>query len=435
MNRRQVVPAGMAAAGGLMFPEAAAFAKTLKANSKSDQSAVLAEATAAAGREGGVVQLPAGRFIASGVQINETLVIAGVPGRTQLVSADGAPVFSIKGGRDVVLQGLDFETATNQDAAGRSALVVAQSSEALTIRDCRFSGGAGGLVLEGCSGRVSDCRFSGHAATGLFANDSRGLLISGNTVADCGNNGIQVWRPAAGEDGTIVSHNRIARIAANDGGSGQNGNGINVFRAANVVVSNNRISDCAYSAIRNNAGSNCQISGNTISRTGEVAIYVEFGFEGCVVSGNVIEDVGFGISVTNFNEGGRLAVIANNLVRNCRGGTTAGVTAGGGIFAEADTAITGNTIEQAKDFGIGLGWGLHCRDLAVTGNTVRACGRGVTVSLSDGALPVLIANNLIAESREAAIMGMDYGRPVTADVAKPGADIPANIQMSGNLIR
>ena len=31
-----------------------------------------------------------------------------------------------------------------------------------------------------------------------------------------------------------------------------------------------------------------------------------------------------------------------------------------GIYAEADTAITGNVIEGAKNFGLMLGWGAIC---------------------------------------------------------------------------
>ena len=74
--------------------------------------------------------------------------------------------------------------------------------------------------------------------------------------------------------------NRIEDIAAKRGGSGQNGNAINVFRADNVTVRGNRIRNAAFTAVRGNAASNLQVTGNTISDVGEVAIYAEFGFEG-----------------------------------------------------------------------------------------------------------------------------------------------------------
>jgi hypothetical protein len=73
-------------------------------------------------------------------------------------------------------------------------------------------------------------------------------------VRDCANGGILVHRWSVGEDATIVARNRVMRIAARAGGTGQNGNGINIFRAGNVMVTDNHVSDCAFSAIRANSG-------------------------------------------------------------------------------------------------------------------------------------------------------------------------------------
>ena len=119
--------------------------------------------------------------------------------------------------------------------------------------------------------------------------DAAGLEIAHNDIADCGNNGIQVWRSEAGEDGSTVTANRIVRIRADGGGSGENGNGVNVFRAGSVLVSGNRITDCAYSAVRGNASSDIQIIANSCARLGEVAIYAEFGFEGALIANNLVD--------------------------------------------------------------------------------------------------------------------------------------------------
>jgi hypothetical protein len=81
------------------------------------------------------------------------------------------------------------------------------------------------------AGRISDCEIGDIAKGGLFSEDAAGLEITHNHVRDCGDNGILVWRSELGEDGTIVTGNRIERVATNSGGSGQNGNGVNVFRA------------------------------------------------------------------------------------------------------------------------------------------------------------------------------------------------------------
>ncbi|HUR42597.1 MAG TPA: TIGR03808 family TAT-translocated repetitive protein [Aestuariivirga sp.] len=374
-------------------------------------------------RDGGVLRLPAGSFKVSGLRITGSVQVEGVPGLTTLVSEGGSALI-IEDADDVTISGVNFEGGE----------VLARNAKRLKLEACGFiNSKAGGLRLENCSGRVCGNNFSDIAQTALFARDSQGLEIFGNHVHDIGNNGIQVWTSAPTEDGTIISNNRVERIKARDGGTGQNGNGINIYKASNVMVSGNRISDCAFSAIRNNSGSNCQIIGNSISRTGEVAIYCEFAFEGAVVSNNLIEDVAFGISLTNFNEGGRLAVIANNLVRKVKGGGSLAYTSAVGIAAEADATLTGNVIEEAADAGINLGWGKYCRNLSASGNLIRNCGRGIAFSASIGAGPVMITGNNISGAK-AAIQGMNFAEPVTEDLALASATIPPGSMIQGNLI-
>lgn len=386
-------------------------------------------ATASDGR----LDLPAGEIVASGIAIDRALTISGVAGRTRLISPDGRPVFIVASPEPVVLSGLTFSTSAQSGTD--SILLMGRGAGHLNVVDCHFEGTPGsGVRLEGCAGRISNNSFTRIGKTALFARDSRGLEISGNTVIDIGNNGIQVWTSEPREDGSSIVNNRIARIRADDGGSGQNGNGINVYRAGNVTVSGNRISDCTFSAVRNNGGSNCQIISNSISRMGEVAIYCEFGFEGAVVSGNVIEDVALGVSITNFNDGGRLAVVANNVIRNVKGGGTLPNTNGVGIGAEADTSVTGNVIDDARDTGISLGWGRYSRNLMATGNLVRNCGRGIAFSAVTGADGVLISSNRISGARQGSIVGTDHGTPVTPDLGLPGADVPAGVKIEGNLV-
>jgi uncharacterized secreted repeat protein (TIGR03808 family) len=379
---------------------------------------------------GGSLELPQGDFVASGIPINRGLTIIGQGERTRLISPDDRPIFIIAATEAVTLRGLSF---SGPALAQSEALVTAARSPGLLIDMCSFSDSpTGGLHLEGCGGAVTGCHFSRIATTALFARDSTGLDISGNRLEDIGNNGIQVWTSEPAEDGTRVTNNQIVRVAAKAGGTGQNGNGINVYRAGNVIVTGNRISDCAFSAIRNNSGSACLIASNAISRIGEVAIYCEFGFEGAVVSGNILDDVALGISITNFNEGGRLAAVTGNVIRKVTGGGSLDYTRGVGIAAEADTAITGNVIDGAVDTGISLGWGGYSRNLSATGNVLRDCGIGIGFSVTGGAGPVLVANNRISGSRIGSIMGTDHGKPATPDLARGGAEVTQGI-ISGNL--
>ncbi len=115
------------------------------------------------------------------------------------------------------------------------------------------------------------------------------LVITANTIRNGGNGGIRIWQSVKRHDGSIVADNTIEDIEARAGGTGENGNAINVFRAADVIVRNNIIRRAAYSAIRGNASSNMQIIGNNCAALKETALYAEFDFEGAIVADNVVD--------------------------------------------------------------------------------------------------------------------------------------------------
>ncbi len=417
LSRRTVLP-GLALLPAAATPVAAAKIKNL------------ASAVAEAMESGSALVLPPGDIIAETIRIDRGVAISGVPGQTRIISKSGKPVFTIATGESVSLHGLSF---SGNDQV-QEPLLRADNSPLLDISGCTFANAADtALHLEGSGGRITGNRFTRIVRSGIFARDSRGLTISGNTLTDIGNNAIQVWTSAPAEDGTIVSNNRIARVDYTDGGTGQNGNGIIIFRAGNVIVEGNRISDCAFTAVRNNAGANCHIVNNNISRMGEVAIYCEFAFEGAVVSGNIIEDTGLGISVTNFDYKGRLATVANNVVRRCKGPGVLKETSGTGIHCEGDATVTGNVVEETRDSGISLGWGPHSRTLMATGNIVRDARIGIRFSMTKGADVVMIANNRISGAKELSIAGYDHWDAVTGDLSLPGAEIPQGVLIKDNL--
>jgi uncharacterized secreted repeat protein (TIGR03808 family) len=206
-----------------------------------------------------------------------------------------------------------------------------------------------------------------------------------------------------------------------------------------VIVRGNRIRGCAFSAVRGNAASNIQIVGNSISDAGEVALYSEFGFEAAIIASNTVDGAAIGVSVTNFNDGGRLAVVQGNIIRNLKSQRPAsadpGDAAGIGIAVEADSAVTGNVVENAPLAGIMLGFGRYLRDVAATGNVVRKADIGIAVSVTPGAAAALIANNVITDFGRGAILGMAGAKAVTADLAQGGAERYAHLTISGNRAR
>jgi uncharacterized secreted repeat protein (TIGR03808 family) len=269
--------------------------------------------------------------------------------------------------------------------------------------------------------------------------DALGLIVSRNTIQRTNDNGIEILRTSIGDDGTLVADNRIEDIKAGPGGSGQYGNAINAFRAGNVIVRGNRIRNCDYSAVRGNSASNIQISGNSVSDVREVALYSEFSFEGAVIANNTVDGAAVGVSVCNFNEGGRIAVVQGNVIRNLLPkrpiGTAPDDDAGVGIYIEADSSVTGNVIENAPSFGIVAGWGKYLRDVAITGNVIRNSFVGIGVSVVPGAGTALVNNNMISETPRGAVVGLDHARAVTTDLSLAGAQRYAQVVVGGNAVR
>ena len=308
------------------------------------------------------------------------------------------------------------------------------------VQDCDIVGSGGnGIWFESIAGEVSGNSIRKTANTAFTSFDALGLLVAQNTIQDASDNGIEILRHTIGDDGTIVVNNRIDDIKAGPGGSGQHGNAINAFRAANVIVSGNRIRNCDYSAVRGNSASNIQITGNSVSNVREVALYSEFSFEGAVIANNTVDICAVGVSVANFNEGGRIVTVHGNVIRNMLPkrpiGTAPDDDAGIGIVVEADAAVTGNVIENAPSFGIMAGWGKYLRDVTITGNVVRNAFVGIGVSVVPGAGTALVSNNLISGSRGSAIVGLDHAKTVTTDLGADGTSRFSQIVLGLNAVR
>ncbi|OWV92511.1 Tat protein [Rhizobium sp. R635] len=377
-----------------------------------------------AARENVPVFLPPGTYKVSNLTLPDNTRISGVPGASRIVYTGEGHLFAAENVRRVELSNLVIDGGNRRLGDYAGGLLQFTGVDEVLIDNCEIGGSRKhGVQLERCGGRIERSRISGAAQSGLYAVESANLSISGNTVSDCGNGGILVHRWKKAEDGTVVSGNRISNIRANDGGTGENGNGINIFRADGVMVVNNHISDCAFTAIRANSASDIQINSNQCRRSGETAIYVEFAFEGAVVSGNLIDGAANGISIANFDEGGRLASVTGNVVRNLtlKGPYKHEVGFGIGIAAEADTLISGNAIEGAPRWGLQIGWGPYLRNVIVNGNVVRKTPVGCAVSVADGAGTAVITDNVFQETSEGAVLGFQWEKKVSGELASGGS--------------
>lgn len=387
-----------------------------------DQSKAFAKMLGDASDRDAPVFLPPGTYLVSNLKLPARVRLSGVPGATRIVYGGNGHLMMAEQAEHIELSGLVLDGSNRWLADYTQGLLDLRRVAHLAIDNCQVTGsGKNGLALEHVSGRIGRCDFSGAADAGIYSVEAGGLEISGNTISDCANGGILVHRWQQAEDGTIVSGNRVQRIGARSGGTGQNGNGINAFRAGNVIISANVVSDCAFSAIRANSSSNLQITGNTCSRSGETGIYSEFSFEGAILSNNLVDGAANGISIVNFNEGGRMAVCSNNIVRNLS--TVGPYTAdppgfGVGISAEAETSVCGNVVENAPLYGMQLGWGPYLRNVVATGNIIRKSGTGIVVSVVEGSGSAVISDNIIDAAQNGAIIGQRWANPVTGDLAR-----------------
>src|SRR6201747_2529739 len=453
VNRRHLIGASAAGVAGAlaMSPDAARAAPPTAAlgrdapqygvrpGSPDDQTRALQRAIDESARAQVPLALPPGIYRTGLLRLSSGSQLIGGRGATKLVFTGGASMLSGEGASSIGLANITLDGG-GIPLPTRRGLVHCLAGRDIRMTDCEIANSGGnGIWFENVSGDVSGNIISKIAVTAITSFDAQGLIVSRNTILGTNDNGIEILRTAIGDDGTLVLDNRIEDIKAGPGGSGQYGNAINAFRAGNVIVRGNRIRNCDYSAVRGNSASNIQITGNSVSNVRQVALYSDFSFEGAVIANNTVDGAALGVSVCNFNEGGRIAVVQGNIIRNLKPkrpiGTAPDDDAGIGIYVEADSSVTGNVIENAPAFGIIAGWGKYLRDVAITGNVIRNAFVGVGVSVTSGAGTALVNNNMISQAPRGAVVGLDHARPVTPDLSADGAQRFAQVVVGTNAVR
>ncbi|MEO8758105.1 MAG: TIGR03808 family TAT-translocated repetitive protein [Devosia sp.] len=408
----------------------------LGSNDQADQSSKLQAALNAAAAEGRTLLLPGGGFEVKNLEFPNGLRVIGIAGHTLLMTPGDVRLAHIAGVNGMVIEGIVFQANAPETAAGVNGLLEIEGSSGISIRQCGFYNAAGnGIATTASELSVEDCDFEGFEASAIHSQNGDGLMIRGNRIRKCGNAGIRIWRDAAGGDGSIITGNRISGVDWRDGGNGQNGNGVSIYNADEVIVSDNHIADCAFSAVRVNAGKDCQIRGNICLSSGEVAIFSEFGFSGSVVADNTIDGAATGISITNLDSGGHLATCTGNIVRNISPNSkTNPDTRPVGIYAEADTVVANNVIDTVPGAGIVAGYGPFVRNVVVTGNVVTGSMIGIGVSVVQEKSPglVRVSGNIVSGAQKG-IVGMEWEKIVSDDLARDAGRYP-NVTVSDNTV-
>ncbi len=210
--------------------------------------------------------LPKGAFHLREVNLPGFMRLSGIPGATHLIGSGDAPIARVGAISDLIIDGIGF--IGNLGSGEDAGLLTLDGAENVTIINCKFTGRATGIVARGSRATIENCLFNDMGDAAIHSANSLGMQIRGNRINLCGNAGVRIWRDESGIDGSIVTGNQISSIDWVDGGNGQNGNGVNVFQADGVVVSDNVFVDCSFTAVRVNAGRNTQVRGNTCYQLG-----------------------------------------------------------------------------------------------------------------------------------------------------------------------
>ena len=408
----------------------------LRAGSPDDQGAVLQRILNKASKSNRAVVIEPGRYKISNLTLPTNTRLHGINGASVLEYAGGDHFIYAENADHIELDGLKLDGGLLPVKGYAEANVGIVNAKHLSIQDCQITNASkSGIETSKSAGRISKNRIDTAVGTaGIVGQANTGMMISENVVSECANAGILVYRRDVGEDNTIITNNRVKFISAVKGGTGQYGNGINTWQADGVMISNNHVSDCAFSTVRSNSCSNIQITNNTCLRAGETSIYSEFAFQGALISGNIVDGAARGISIANLDQGGRLTVCSNNLVRNVHENVPYADEQhvfGTGILAEADIAITGNVIERTSRFGMLLGWGEYLRNVTASSNIIRDTKTGFYVSVVEGTGQVSISNNVIAKTSRG-VVGYRWQEAVTGDLIKEGTRNYPNLSVEGN---
>lgn len=398
-----------------------------------DNTAALQTALTQAATQNLPLILGPGTYFATELDVPEGTYLKGVPHHTILSHIGAGPFVQARHVTHLRLEDLVIDGSKAGDS--EAALMAFDFVQHLELDAIKFRASRqNGLELNRCSGIVHHCQFRDIGRAALFTNNAKALTIRDNHIDGAGDNGILIWRDQIGEDGTLVLNNHIANIDFKSGGNGQNGNGINIFRANNVIATNNQMTDCALSALRINKANNSIVANNQARRIGEVAFYAEFAFDGAQFAHNLIDEATVGVSVTNANHGGQMGIVTGNIVRNLRARSVTNPDAfGNGIAVESQAIVTNNLLHNIAGTALSVGWGEYRDNVIVKDNIIQQADIGIGISGAPGVKTARVERNHITGARITPIAYMLWKDITQKDIISAPKNDPLLI-LKDNLI-
>ncbi|MCB1492613.1 MAG: TIGR03808 family TAT-translocated repetitive protein, partial [Rhodobiaceae bacterium] len=162
-----------------------------------DQTDLLQGIVDTVAKIGNPLYIPPGRYVVAGLRLPTGAHLVGAPGVSRLLLGKTGAAIRVEDAETVSLTGLTLE-GLHQPISAEEGLITATDVADFVIDGCTITGASTyGVRLERCGGRIVDSAMSGCGEGAVMTNDATGLRISGNTISDCDNNGILVWRSAA----------------------------------------------------------------------------------------------------------------------------------------------------------------------------------------------------------------------------------------------
>jgi uncharacterized secreted repeat protein (TIGR03808 family) len=367
----------------------------------------------------------------------QTLWAYATPGTVTLQLTSGNNLLNINGIYNCRIENISFNGnhVTFSNLSASSALITLNGAKFTQIINCQiFNSVACGIYASNYSSNViRDCVIF-NCSYGVWTLDSFSQITS-NTVQTCSNNGIMIWTSNVAGNNSIISSNLVTSINSGSG-TGQNGNGISIYKALAVNVIGNSISGCQYSAIRINGGGDAVVLGNNCYGSRETAIFLEAptagtNLTGGVVCANMVDTAGNGISVANSGQGGqgtaRSVAITGNRVSGIvhqtinDPGYIPTVSIAFGISVEKACVVSGNLIDAAAGVGINVGHNVASGDVNANGNLVLNAPLGIGYSAQTGAGNIVISSNEIQGATSGAIISCVYNDATDTLSVAPGA--------------
>ena len=370
----------------------------------------------------------------------------GVTTIYQLLLPQGAHLVAAKGGstlrlgysgpmlsnRDpldmLTIEGVIFDGA-NRPINNAFGLLTFVDVAHVDMEDCTIQHTTTGLMQRRCGGKIRLSTFQDLTGTAIHDDNCAGMTIDANRIRRCGDNGVHHWSMhSKRHDGSRISNNVITDVANRSGGDGMFGNGVRVAECGPVLIENNVVQRCAYTAIRNAGGWDVVVANNRCKSFNEKAMYAEFGFRNATFVNNVIEDCGGGISATNYvgPGNGAGALITGNVISNLRpshpdpefGPRSSWLT---GIEGEGDVLIKGNIVSDSAWFGIIAGFFNARHNVTVEDNRLIDNEYAIGFATQDGVGPCSIIGNEMRGSKKANIVAMFQEKIISGDLSAPDA--------------